>query len=243
MKKIIAIIALIFISNISNANYIQTNIKDTTANIKVFGNCGQCKDRIEAVVKVKGVDSASWDVDSKMLTISFNTGIISLDKIHELVAKAGHDTELKKASDKVYNKLPECCKYRVSASETINRHAAIKGLVMEEDKKGNFKPLVAASVRLLNTTEGAMSDNNGMFSLISNEDSATIVVSYSGYQSDTIVVGNKIQITVILASNKQLKDVTVTARQRGMNYSTVTTMKTLMVNRFNYLAYRVSTLN
>ena len=229
MKKIIAIIALIFISNISNANYIQTNIKDTTANIKVFGNCGQCKDRIEAVVKVKGVDSASWDVDSKMLTISFNTGIISLDKIHELVAKAGHDTELKKASDKVYNKLPECCKYRVSASETINRHAAIKGLVMEEDKKGNFKPLVAASVRLLNTTEGAMSDNNGMFSLISNEDSATIVVSYSGYQSDTIVVGNKIQITVILASNKQLKDVTVTARQRGMNYSTVTTMKTLMV--------------
>jgi Cu(I)/Ag(I) efflux system membrane fusion protein len=28
------------------------------------------------------------------------------------VAKAGHDTEKYKATDKVYNDLPGCCKYR-----------------------------------------------------------------------------------------------------------------------------------
>jgi len=229
MKKIIAIIALILIYNISSAKHIYTNINDTSASIKVFGNCDQCKGRIEAAVKVKGVDSVSWDVDSKMLSIHFNTGIITLDKIHELVAKAGHDTELKKASDRVYNRLPECCKYRI-VKEPAKHHAVIKGVVMEEDKKGNFKPLISASVRLLNSSDGTISDNNGIFSLMSMEDSTTIVVSYTGYHSDTIIVGDKNQVTIILASNKQLKDVTVTARQRGMNFSTVTTMKTLMVN-------------
>ena len=63
-----------------------------------------------------------------------------------------------------------------------------------------------------------------------NADSTVIVVSYSGYKSDTISIANQKQITVILASNNQLKDVTVMARQGGMYTSTLSTMKTLIVN-------------
>jgi Cu(I)/Ag(I) efflux system membrane fusion protein len=32
--------------------------------------------------------------------------------IQKAIANAGHDTEKIKAEDKVYNTLPECCKYR-----------------------------------------------------------------------------------------------------------------------------------
>ena len=230
MNKIIIIIGLIFISNISIANTIKFNEKDTAITIKVFGNCGQCKDRIEDAVKVKGVDSASWDEDTKLLSIRYNPEIVSLDKLHVLIAKVGHDTELKKANDKVYNKLPDCCKYRVANNEAMHHTTVIKGVVMEEDKKGNFKPLVAASIRILHSTEGVKSDDNGMFSLVPSSDSTFIVVSYTGYKSDTIAINNQKQITVILASNNQLKDVTVMARQGGMYASTVSTMKTLMVN-------------
>ena len=230
MNKIIIFLGLLIISNITKASFQIINVKDTTVFIKVFGNCGQCKDRIEAAVKVKGVDAAFWDEDTKILSVYYNPTIVNLDKFHELVAKAGHDTELKKASDNVYNKLPACCKYRVPETETMLFKAAVRGVVMEEDKKGNFKPLAAASVRILNTTEGVKSDENGMFSLMPNADSTVIVVSYSGYKSDTISIANQKQITVILASNNQLKDVTVLARQGGMYASTISTMKTLMVN-------------
>ncbi|MEI6184683.1 MAG: TonB-dependent receptor [Bacteroidota bacterium] len=230
MNKIIIIIGLIFISNITIANTIKYNINDTAITIKVLGNCGQCKDRIEDAVKVKGVDSASWDEDTILLSVRYNPNVISLDKLHTLIAKAGHDTELKKANDKVYNKLPDCCKYRIETSETMHHTVAIRGVVMEEDKKGNFKPLVAASIRILNSTEGVKSDENGMFSLLPSSDSTIIVVSDSGFKSDTIAINNQKQITVILASNNQLKDVTVMARQGGMYASTVSTMKTLMVN-------------
>ncbi len=224
-KIILFVVAIIVYTNINAARY-----NDTTVAIKVFGNCGQCKDRIEDAVKVKGVDSSFWDEDTKLLTVHFNPTIITLDKLHELVAKAGHDTEIKKASDKVYNKLPACCKYRIPASESTNHHAAINGVVLEEDNKGNFKPLVAATVKLLGSKDAVASDNIGVFSLIPSADSSLIVVSYSGYQPDTILVANQKQVTIVLASNNKLKDVTITTSQRGMYASTYSAIKTLMVN-------------
>ncbi len=224
-KIILFVVAIIVYTNINATKY-----NDTTAAIKVFGNCGQCKDRIEDAVKVKGVDSSYWDEDTKLLTVHYNPTIITLDKLHELIAKAGHDTELKKGSDKVYNKLPSCCKYRVPASESTNHHASIKGVVLEEDSKGNFKPLIAATVKLLNSNDVVATDNDGVFSVTPAADSSLIVVSYSGYQPDTILVANQKQVTIVLAANNKLKDVTITASQRGMYASTYSAIKTLMVN-------------
>lgn len=79
---------------------------------KVSGNCTMCKERIEnAVLDLNGVNSAEWNIDSKMLHISFNSDKISLDEIHKEIAKAGHDTEKESAPDGVYKDLPQCCKY------------------------------------------------------------------------------------------------------------------------------------
>jgi Cu(I)/Ag(I) efflux system membrane fusion protein len=83
------------------------------AMIKVQGLCEMCKDRIEEAARsVHGVTSAVWDQQSKQLHLNFNPSDTSVDAISKAVAKAGHDNEKYKADDKVYDALPECCRYR-----------------------------------------------------------------------------------------------------------------------------------
>lgn len=80
--------------------------------IKVAGNCDMCKERIEKVAKlVAGVSSAEWNATDKLLGITFDKDLTSLEKIEKAVADSGHDTDLFRAKDEVYNSLPECCKY------------------------------------------------------------------------------------------------------------------------------------
>jgi copper chaperone CopZ len=83
-----------------------------TVTFKVFGNCGMCKNRIEAALDKPGITKAVWNIESKMLTVTFNTKKYEEIQLHNLVAAVGHDTEKVKASDKAYADLPECCLYR-----------------------------------------------------------------------------------------------------------------------------------
>ena len=81
------------------------------ASFKVAGNCGMCKDRIEAAaLSVAGVQAANWDSESQEIHIDLESGA-SLEAVHDVIAEAGHDTELRKAPDEVYNELPACCLY------------------------------------------------------------------------------------------------------------------------------------
>jgi len=81
------------------------------ASFKVAGNCGMCKDRIEAAARaVPGILTAQWDAESQEIHIDFEPGV-ALDDVHSVIAEAGHDTELRKAPDDVYGALPECCLY------------------------------------------------------------------------------------------------------------------------------------
>jgi periplasmic mercuric ion binding protein len=86
--------------------------KVVKANIKVFGNCGMCKERIETALDKGGVKVASWDPASKNLEVVYNSKKITELQIHELIAGVGHDTEKVKAKNEVYSKLPFCCLYR-----------------------------------------------------------------------------------------------------------------------------------
>jgi cation transport ATPase len=71
-----------------------------------------CKARIEKVLDHKGIKKATWNSQTKQLDVVYNSGKITEQKIHELVASAGHDTEKVKAKDEVYATLPFCCLYR-----------------------------------------------------------------------------------------------------------------------------------
>jgi mercuric ion binding protein len=121
MKPIKALLAIvIMIASALLAKAQETNPKYhfhdvvpklTTATIKVYGECGSCKHRIENVLKVNGVSSAKWDENTQVLSTIYDSKIIITDKIQQLVSAVGHDTEKFKASDNVYNSLPECCHY------------------------------------------------------------------------------------------------------------------------------------
>ncbi len=48
--------------------------------------------------------------------------IIKVETIHKNVAKVGHDTELEKADDNIYNKLPRCCQYVRPKKQKDHQH-------------------------------------------------------------------------------------------------------------------------
>ena len=85
--------------------------KKQTESFKVWGNCGMCEKTIEQSLKVKGIKSADWNKDSKIITVVFNPKIITLTTIHKKIASVGYDTELETANDEVYNNLHGCCQY------------------------------------------------------------------------------------------------------------------------------------
>lgn len=86
--------------------------------LKVSGECGSCKKKIEAAAKKAGATYAVWNVDSKELTIKYSSTSTNSAKIQKAVANAGYDTPDYKATDEAYNKLDGCCQYeRTSTAE------------------------------------------------------------------------------------------------------------------------------
>ena len=111
MKTIIFMIVLACASIFQNVFAASTHYETTT--FKVSGNCDMCKNRIEtALKKNSGVQSASWDVKTKTVTVVYNPHSISVNQLHQLVADAGHDTDKIKSTDTAYKALPGCCKYK-----------------------------------------------------------------------------------------------------------------------------------
>lgn len=90
-----------------------------TESFKVYGNCEMCKARIEKAAKsVDGVSVADWNVETKMIALTFDDSKTDVSKVQEAIAKVGHDTDLHKATDEAYNKIAACCKYERAKSET-----------------------------------------------------------------------------------------------------------------------------
>ena len=80
---------------------------------RVEGNCEMCKDRIETTaMSVRGVQSATWDMDNKILHLEYNKSLTARENVQKAIAAAGHDNGKYRAPDDVYNNLPECCLYR-----------------------------------------------------------------------------------------------------------------------------------
>lgn len=83
-----------------------------TEKVKVFGNCDMCKTRIEKAAKaVDGVTMVNWDKKTKMMDLTFDDSKTDVHKVEMAIANAGHDTEMHRATDETYSKLPGCCKY------------------------------------------------------------------------------------------------------------------------------------
>lgn len=217
---------------------------DTTVTFKVYGVCAAyCKPRIESASKGKGVQSATWNVDTKLLSLSYDPSKTTLDKVQKRILDAGHDVENKKAKDIIYQSLPECCYYReMKNTDSINTEPTIdtstsklilndevKGVVLEQDSKGTLAPLAGATVIWLGANTGTTTDENGVFSIKQN--GARLIVSYTGFETDTLSVIPANDLKIILASGKQLKEVKVTSSLRSTYTSSADVYRTQTITQ------------
>lgn len=110
MKTIIFSALIVFVSFFQTAWATTTHYETIT--FKVSGNCTMCKNRIESALKANtAVQQATWDSDTKIVTVVYNPHVISSGQLHQLVADAGHDTEKVHAADAAYKSIPKCCQY------------------------------------------------------------------------------------------------------------------------------------
>ncbi len=106
MKKISLILALIITFNIGFAKDGPQVLK-----IKTSAICGMCKRKIEKNVAFEnGIEDVNLDLNSKILTVSYNPKKTNPTKIKKAVADSGYDADEVEATPAAYEKLPSCCK-------------------------------------------------------------------------------------------------------------------------------------
>ncbi len=91
--------------------------------------------------------------------------------------------------------------------------AQVHGFV--KDKEGN--PLPGANLIWKNTGLGVTSNEEGGFSLDKPKNSGSLVVSFIGYENDTITVADKnASLDIVLGDGLELSEVNITARRLGI---------------------------
>lgn len=95
-----------------------------------------------------------------------------------------------------------------------------------EHSEGEEKPVIGANVYWLGTTEGTVTGNDGKFKIQNSGESNRLVISYVGYQTDTIKVANNNHIEVHLHSTLDLDEVEVAHRVKTSEISYLNPLKT-----------------
>lgn len=89
-----------------------------TAVIQTSAECGACKDRIEGNLNyTKGVKFAELDMETKKVTVKFNSKKISLAGVKKVISETGYSADDVAAVPEAVEKLPTCCKPGGMANE------------------------------------------------------------------------------------------------------------------------------
>jgi len=115
LKKIMMTITLLLSVIVMNAQ-----IKNTkTEIVKIYGNCGMCKTKIEKAGNLKNIAKVDWNEDTKMATLTYDESKTNQDEILKRIALVGYDSEKFLAPADIYSKLPSCCQYDREAKVPI----------------------------------------------------------------------------------------------------------------------------
>ena len=79
----------------------------------------------------------------------------------------------------------------LSAQQFSGDHHTFKGVITDELDE----PLIGAAVIVKGTNIGTLTDTNGMFSLTYHREKATLVISYTGYETRTLTARAGKEIT------------------------------------------------
>jgi copper chaperone CopZ len=83
----------------------------SVSNVRVYGNCGMCKKRIEKAGNQSGIAQVKWDTDAEMAQITYDGSKTTPEDVLKRIAAAGHDSDQFRADKKVYDALHACCQY------------------------------------------------------------------------------------------------------------------------------------
>lgn len=89
-----------------------------------------------------------------------------------------------------------------SSYQVVNQHRSVSGTISDE----SGEPMIGVSVQVQGTTSGTITDFNGKFSLDNLSENAILVISYMGYQTQTIKVGNQQNLSIKMKTDNQLLD-------------------------------------
>lgn len=115
----------------------------TTESVKIYGNCGMCKNTIEEAGNIKKVAQVTWDKDTKMATLIYDASKTNASEILKRIALAGYDSDQFLAPDAVYAKLPGCCQY-----DRIHKSEMAKSEVMEDHTSHNHNEIAVEADQL-----------------------------------------------------------------------------------------------
>ncbi|WP_223651202.1 heavy-metal-associated domain-containing protein [Hymenobacter psoromatis] len=89
-----------------------------TVQFKTSAVCDMCKNRLEkSMAYEKGVQAATLDVPSKVLTVTYNPAKTTPEALRAAVQKTGYDADQTTADARAYDRLPECCKKTASTHQ------------------------------------------------------------------------------------------------------------------------------
>ena len=110
-----------------------------------------------------------------------------------------------------------------------------KGRVFETDSAGKRNPLEFANVYWLETHEGVITNDKGEFVIHKPHDTKEglrLVVSFIGYEPDTISVGeNDNDIDIVLDSSRMLEEVTISKRTGTTVVSKINPLQTQIITQ------------
>ncbi len=130
----------------------------------------------------------------------------------------------------------------VASLGSLMAQRTISGTVTDQDGE----PLIGASILILGTTSGTVTDIDGTFSVDVPESATTLVVSYTGFETQEILLGSSDVVNIELTEGVTIDEVVVTAvglesNRRALGYSiqnlqsdeVTNAMETNLVNALN----------
>ena len=93
----------------------------------------------------------------------------------------------------------------VQATQTVQQQKTVKGSILDE----NGEPMIGVSVVVKGTTTGTVTDFDGNFSLSVPANTKTLEISYIGYKTQNVTIGNAPLSIKMQPDNKLLDEVVV----------------------------------
>ena len=225
-----------------------TQIKDgnSTYEFEVNGICGMCETRIvEAALSMPGIKSAEWDVNTKNMIVVLDEQISNIEEVGKTLSDLGHDNSFFEAHESAYDNLHPCCKYR--DVEVINAHhpkdvfkdvekvksnnKAVDGYVRAIDEGGDTYALIGATITSGNGSVGTTTNEDGYFVLENVSSNSNIIISYIGFETQTIGASTDQVMDITLADGVQLKTVEISYKKRTTEISLISTLNSEKITR------------